>query len=138
MPRPDSALIVDDEAHVRAFLRLLLREAGILDCEEASNGAQALEMITHRKPGLLMLDVNLPLVSGLAVLAQVRKSDPDIPVIMVSSESTMKTVQESVRLGAIGYLLKQQPKEKVLRSLFELLDSLDAEEPEPDSEDAVE
>ena len=125
MGRPTTALIVDDESHVRTYLRMLLREAGIESCEEAADGASALAQIQKQPPGLVLLDVNMPGLSGLAVLEKIAAIDPDLPVVLVTAESAIHTVQEAMRLGAAGYILKQSPKADALASLRELLESMD-------------
>ena len=124
MPRPTNALIVDDEPHVRAFLRLVLKELGITTCWEAPDGAQALEMVVRHKPELVLLDVNLPVMGGLEMLAKLQVIAPEIPVIMMSSESALKTVREAARLGAWAYVLKHNPKADILKALREAIDSL--------------
>ena len=130
MSRPTNALIVDDEPHVRAFLRLLLKELGITTCWEAPDGAQALEMVAQHKPELVLLDVNLPVMGGLQMLAKLQVIAPDIPVIMMSSEIALKTVREAARLGACAYVLKHNPKAETSKALREAIDLLgdDADE----------
>jgi two-component system chemotaxis response regulator CheY len=128
MARPTNALIVEDEVHVRVFLRLLLKEAGIEQVWEAGDGAKALAMAAEHKPELMLLDVNMPVMSGLDVLAQLNAEQPEIPVIMVTSQSAMKTVLEATKLGAVGYILKHSPKAEVLKMLRETIDELAAED----------
>ena len=129
MAYPKNALIIDDESHVRAFLRLLLREVGIEECWEAGDGASALQMAQQHKPELVLLDINMPGISGLQVLAQLQQAGFTNPVVMVTSQSAISTVSEAVRLGASGYLLKHCPKEETLMSLREVLDTVSGEEP---------
>ena len=129
MALPSNALIVDDEPHVRTFLRLLLREVGVTECWEATDGGQALAMALHHQPELILLDINLPVMSGLEVLDQLRAAKCESPVIMVTSQSAMKSVLESARLGAIGYILKHSPKDQALTTLRETLARLE-DEPE--------
>jgi two-component system, chemotaxis family, chemotaxis protein CheY len=125
MSRPTNALIVDDEAHVRMFLRLLLKELGIASTWEAGDGAAAVDLTVRHKPELVLLDINLPVMNGLQALAQLRELEPDIPVIMVTSQTALGSVQQAVRLGAIGYVLKHVPKNEALKLLREALDSLE-------------
>lgn len=127
MPRPTNALIVDDEAHVRVYVRVLLRELGIVDVWEASNGVEAIEQLNAHEPELLLLDVNLPLMGGIEVLRELQGAGWDMPVVMMTAASSMKTVKEAAELGARGYLLKQSPKEESLARLREILDDLAAE-----------
>ena len=124
MPRPTNALIVDDEAHVRAYLRLLLKEAGIESVWEAADGAQALVMVGEHRPELVLLDVNLPMMNGLEVLRHLTAEYPHLPVIMVTSQSAMKTVLESAKLGATAYILKHSPRAEALELLREALAQL--------------
>ena len=128
MARPTNALIVDDEAHVRAFMRLLLREVGIDDCWEAGDGNTGLLLAQKHRPGIVLLDINLPGLNGLEVLAQLKKVDEDMPVVMATSQSSITTVSEAVRLGALGYLLKHSSKEEAVKALREIVDSLADEE----------
>ena len=125
MGRPTTALIIDDESHVRTYLRMLLRESGIESCQEAADGATALALIEQQPPGLVLLDVNMPGMSGLELLAKIAAIDPDLPVVMVTAESLIQTVKEAMRLGASGYILKQAPKSETLASIRELLESMD-------------
>lgn len=139
MARPNNALIVDDEPHVRTFVRMLLKEVGITQCWEAQDGAQALAMVMHHRPELVLLDINLPIMNGLEVLEQLRTARADLPVIMVTSQSAMKTVLESVRLGAVGYMLKHSSKDEALKTLRDALANIEegnlgeppVDEPEP-------
>lgn len=127
MPRPTTALIVDDEPHVRVFLQLLLKEAGIVTTWQAVDGAQALAMAALHRPEVVLLDVNLPIMGGLEVLEQLGRMLPEVPVIMVTSQGAMKTVLEAVKLGAAAYILKHIPRAEALKMLCEALDSVDDE-----------
>lgn len=133
MPRPTNALIVDDEPHVRTFLRLVLKEIGIATTWEAGDGAEALALFNQHHPELVLLDVNLRMMNGLQVLQQLLAAEPELPVIIVSSENAMKTVHEALRLGALDYILKHTSKEKILGALRETLAELENEETEDDS-----
>ncbi len=134
MARPTNALIVDDEAHVRVFVRLLLKQVGIEQTWEAGDGVQALAMIAQHRPELVMLDINLPMMGGLEVLAALQHERSSPPVIMMSSQSSMKTVTECVRLGATAYILKHSPRPVAFKMLKEALDGLE-DAPQPEDED---
>ena len=124
MPRPTNALIVDDEAHVRVLIRLLLKQLGIETIWEAADGAAALEQAAAHNPHVVLLDINLPQVGGLEVLAKLKAAHPAIPVIIVSSQSTMKTVIQTRELGAEAYVLKHAPKSEVLQMLSDAFDNI--------------
>jgi len=136
MARPTNALIVDDEAHVRVFVKMLLKQQGIETTWEARDGVQALALVAQHDPELVMLDINLPLMSGLEVLAALQAERPELPVIMVSSQSSMKTVTECVKLGATSYILKHSPRAEAAKMLGEALAGL-GDEPEGADADAT-
>lgn len=125
MPRPINARIVDDESHVRTFVRLLRREVGIQECREASDGGAALDLVGRHQPQLLLLDVNMPQMNGIELLARLREAQSDIPVVIVSAPSSISVVNEAARLGAVGYVLKHSPKAEVLAARRDVLDSLE-------------
>ena len=124
MPRPVNALIVDDEAHVRILIRMLLKQLGIETVWEAADGSAALEATDAHNPDVILLDINLPQVGGLEVLAKLKAAHPSIPVIIVSSQSTMKTVIQTRELGAEAYVLKHAPKSEVLQMLSDAFDAI--------------
>ena len=129
MPRPTTALIVEDEAHVRVFLRLLLKECGIDTTWEAADGAQAIALVAQQRPELVLLDINLPVMNGLEVLQVLHDEQPHLPVVMVTAQSAMKTVLECVKLGAVAYILKHSSKDEAVRMLQEALTGLEAVAP---------
>ena len=127
MARPTNALIVDDEAHVRAFMRLMLRELGIEQCWEAGDGVTAVQLAQQHSPELVLLDINLPGLSGLEVLAQLKEVNPNIAVVMATAQRAMNNVSESLRLGAVGYLLKHSPRDETLAALRDVIETLEDE-----------
>jgi len=126
MPRPVSALIIDDEPHVRVVFRVLLKQLGIETTWEAADGASALEQASAHLPQVVLLDINLPQIGGLEVLARLKAAHPAMPVIIVSSQSTMKTVIQTRELGAEAYVLKHAPKSEVLQMLSDAFDNIAA------------
>ena len=124
MPRPTNALIVDDEAHVRAFMKLMLRELGINECWEAGDGVTALQLAQQHAPQLILLDINLPGLNGLEVLAQLKEVNPDFTVVMATAQRAMSNVNEALRLGAAGYLLKHSPRDETMAMLRDVIDGM--------------
>ncbi len=120
MPRPANALIVDDEPHVLVLLKGILKQLGIETVWEALDGTEALSKASINKPDVVLLDINLPEVNGLQVLAQLKADHPKMPVIIVSSQGTLKTFDRARELGAAGYVLKFAPKSEILRMLSEV------------------
>lgn len=124
MSRPVNALIVDDEPHVIVLLRNLLKQLGIENIWEAADGDEALDKAEANNPDVVLLDLNLPRVGGLEVLAKLKASRPRIPVIIVSAQGTLKTFERARELGAEGYVLKYAPKSEVLQMLSDTFDSI--------------
>jgi DNA-binding NarL/FixJ family response regulator len=124
MPRPSTALIVDDEPHVHVYLRILLKQLGVATVWDAAEGHTALELAAEHKPDVVLLDVNLPQVSGLELLARLKAAHPDMHVIIVSVESKPETLVQAHDLGADAYVLKHLPRAKVLQMLSETFDSM--------------
>ncbi len=131
MPRPVNALLVDDEPHVRLLIKTLLKQLGITTVWEAGDGTTALELAGAHKPNVVLLDINLPQMGGLQVLAKLKAAHPDMPVIIVSSQSTMKTVMQTRELGAEAYVLKHAPKSEVLQMLSDAFDNIAEETEDP-------
>ena len=124
MPRPATALIVDDEEHVHVYMRILLKQLGIKTVWDAAEGYAALEMAAEHKPDVVLLDINLPHISGLELLAKLKAAHPEMHVIVVSVESKPETLVQAHELGADAYVLKHLPRAKVLQMLSDTFDSI--------------
>ena len=118
------ALIVDDEAHVRMYLRLLLGAAGLKTIREAANGVEACERYQEERPDVVLLDVNMPRCAGAETIDRLKALDPDAAVIMMTSLNDMTVVNDFARRGAYAYILKHLPKPRVQQMLIEALEQL--------------
>lgn len=117
-------LIVDDSPVMRSFVKRTLQIAGMTpqECLEASNGAEALQILGNYQPDLILTDINMPVLDGESLLKAL-KADPanrDIPVVVVSTDSTENRVETLLSLGASGYVKKPFAPE----CLSELLDKV--------------
>jgi CheY-like chemotaxis protein len=118
-----SILVVDDEAHIRKFISLLLRHLGVKRVFEATNGSEALDVYVAQRPDLVMLDVNMPVMDGIETLRELKKLNPDCVVVMLTSLANRQTVDEAVALGAANYIRKDAPFEEIGRALAETIDT---------------
>jgi putative two-component system response regulator len=100
-----SVLIIDDNESVREVLSKALGAARYI-VAKAADGETGLSMIRSWKPDIVLLDVQMPGMSGTAVFRQLRKIAADIGVIMITSVDSIDTVRETLKLGAFDYLLK--------------------------------
>jgi DNA-binding response OmpR family regulator len=101
-PRP-LVLVVDDAEHIRELIRVILRDQAVA---EAENGEEGLLLVRALRPDVVILDVMLPLRSGLEVLAEIR-ADPElasIPVLVITAQPT--TRDEALAAGADAYFEK--------------------------------
>ncbi|HEY5227166.1 MAG TPA: response regulator [Opitutaceae bacterium] len=128
-----SILLVDDEAHIRKFISLLLRHLGVSRILEAPNGSEALEVYKRETPDLVMLDVNMPIMDGIETLRALKAINPDCVVVMLTSLANRQTIDEAVALGAANYIRKDAPPEEIGRALADTIDNC-FESEEPDEE----
>lgn len=119
---PSTVLIVDDEAHIRAYVKLLLGTFGVEEFYEAGDLDAARELWRRHRPGLVMLDLNLPGGSGLEFLKDVRAEDEEAYVVMLSGNAQLGTVKEAVAGGADGFIRKDSPRDQVLAELTEIFE----------------
>ncbi len=98
-------LIIDDDDLVRGSLKAFLLRRGFL-VEAAEDGPRGLKALARNRPDVVLLDLRMPGMDGLEVLAEIRRLDPDLPVIVASGAGVMDDVMQSLRLGAWDFLLK--------------------------------
>ena len=100
-------VLVDDHSVVRAGLRHVLdADPSVLVVGEAATAADAVQRVATLKPDLVILDVSMPAASGLAVIGRLREVSAETRVLMLSMHADAEYVRESERLGAAGYVLK--------------------------------
>jgi CheY-like chemotaxis protein len=105
-----AVLVVDDNQYTRKMIRNLLVNCGVKDVFEANDGIAALDAIRSIAPDVVVLDWEMPLLSGAELVRIVRSPGvfpmPDIPIIMLSAHGERWRVVEAVRLGVHEYLVK--------------------------------
>ena len=114
-------LVVDDEAHIRKFVSLMIKALGEPTVLQAANGTEALEVYEREKPQLVLLDVNMPRVDGLQTLRNLKRVDPQCTVVMLTSLVNRQTVEECLQLGAMGYLRKDNPPDEIAAQLKKII-----------------
>lgn len=101
-------VLVDDHGIVRQGVRTLLEEqADILVIGDCEDGAQALTLVQRMRPNVLVADLMMPGLAGLDLIQRVRQSSPATQVVVLSMYADVAYVVESLRRGAIGYVVKQ-------------------------------
>jgi DNA-binding NarL/FixJ family response regulator len=100
-------LIADDSRDIRALLRMRLeRDDRFTVVGEASDGAQAIEMVEELKPDVVVLDLGMPVMDGLEALPLIQKVHPDVKVAVLSSFPAAQVEHQARKLGAVLYLEK--------------------------------
>ena len=106
-------LIIDDEKSIRDIFSLMLKEKGYI-VETAENGKEGLSKTKKFIPDIVLLDMNLPDVSGIEVLSEIKKSLPKTEIIIMTAYGTIKNAVEATKLGAYDYLEKPVDNEELL------------------------
>lgn len=98
-------LVVDDEPEICDFLKSFFEERDY-EVRTAASGEQALELVEKFRPQIVLLDIKMGTVDGLAVLREIKQQHPAIKVIMVTAIETTDKIEEAMRLGADNYITK--------------------------------
>lgn len=120
MSRPVKVMIVDDHAIVREGLSMLLgEETGVEVVGEARDGSEALTRIGLLQPDVVLMDLVMPEMDGIAATAQIREQYPDCQVLVLTSFAEDQRVPDAIQAGAVGYLLKDVLKADLLRAIHD-------------------
>lgn len=113
--RKPRLVLVDDHPVVREGIRSYLSSRGVAEIVgEAANGAEAMQQVRALRPDVVLMDINLPDVSGFVVTEKLRHELPDVRVLIITMHESREYAVQIVRSGASGYLLKEaKPAEMV-------------------------
>lgn len=115
---PIRVLLVDDQDLFREGLHTLLSVQPAVDViGEASNGEEALALAVRLQPDVVLMDVQMPVLDGVAATRQLKRTLPDCQVIMLTTFDDDEYVFEGLRAGALGYLLKDTSSESLLNAI---------------------
>lgn len=112
-----SLLVADDHQVVRLGLRNILEGTGINVTAEATTGEEVFQKVAAEKPDVVLLDVRMPNGDGLHVLGRLKLEYPELPVIVFSSYDNPTYVARAVALGAAGYVLKEDTRERLMEAI---------------------
>lgn len=111
-------LLVDDQALFREGLRTLLSVQGDLEVVgEAGNGEEALRLALNLRPAVVLMDLQMPVLDGVAATRRLHESLPECRVIVLTTFDDDEYVFEGLRAGAVGYLLKDAPSAKLIEAI---------------------
>ena len=114
-------LVIDDEAGIRDSLRMILEYEGY-DVSSAPGGEEGIAIVEREAPEVVFLDVKMPGMDGLDVLARIKTITDATPVIIISGHGTVSTAVEATRRGAFDFLEKPLASDRVLLTVRNALD----------------
>lgn len=115
-------MLADDHAVLRSGLRLLIDKQDDLEVVgEAGNGAEALLLAADLQPDIILLDINMPEVDGLQALPQLKEQAPHSRVLILTMHDDVGYLQQALKAGAAGYVLKQAVDMELLMAIYAAL-----------------
>jgi DNA-binding NarL/FixJ family response regulator len=115
-------LIADDHEAVRKGVCAILGSREDIEiCGEAQNGKEAVEKAESLKPDLVVLDITMPVLSGLEAAREIRKILPRVPILILSMHESNQLIEEAKKVGVQGYVTKTQVGGTLLQAVDALL-----------------
>src|SRR5271168_4621097 len=115
MPR---VLIVDDHAFIRRGVQTILHSFPEWEfCGEAENGKEAIRLAAELKPELIIMDVSMPGLNGIEATRAIRKTQPDVKIVLLTLHESAELLRSAFRAGARGYLLKTDAEQELVKAL---------------------
>jgi two-component system, NarL family, invasion response regulator UvrY len=115
-------LIVDDHPIIRTGLRRLLSSEPDIEIREAASGREAISAFREDRPALVILDLNLPGLGGLEVIARLKIADPAARILVLSMHDEEIHVTRALQAGAIGYISKNAPPGEIIEAIRRVAD----------------
>jgi len=116
-----TVLLAEDHALVREFFRkMIVTQADLELVGEATDGHEAVVMAIELHPAVVLMDVAMPLLDGVRAMCQILEAVPTTKVIMLSAYDDESFVEDSVKFGAMGFLLKQTSASSVCHAIREV------------------
>jgi DNA-binding NarL/FixJ family response regulator len=118
MTKPIRLLIVDDHFVVRAGLRDVLSSQPDFEVVgEATNGVEAVALVDRLKPDVVLTDLSMPQMSGVTAIGRIKAEHREIQILVLTSYDSDSDVLPAIEAGAIGYLLKDAPREELYSAI---------------------
>jgi DNA-binding NtrC family response regulator len=115
-----NVLLVDDDSSVRRVLQFKLQKRGF-SVETAADGLEALQALKEKRFDLLLSDIRMPKLDGIALLNEAKSTQPDIKVILITAHATVTQAVQAVKLGAFDYITKPFEDEELFVAIDKAL-----------------
>ncbi len=112
-----TVLVADDSGTMRKIIIRSLNAVGIKSVLEAADGAQAVSLFKPGEFDLVLTDWNMPGKTGLEVTREIRAQDPEVPIIMITTEAEKRRVVEAIEAGVTDYLVKRFTRDTLKEKL---------------------
>jgi len=111
-------IICDDQAIVRDGLEMLLKlEPDIEIVGVAEDGAMAFEMVASAGPDIVLMDLKMPVMNGVEATRKIRTEHPEVKVLVLTTYDEDEWVYDAIQAGAVGYLLKDTPRDELVKAI---------------------
>jgi two-component system, NarL family, invasion response regulator UvrY len=115
-------LVVDEHPIIRSGLRRLLADEPEIEIREAAGGREAISAFKEDRPALVILDLNLPGLGGLEVIARLKIADPAARILILSMHDEEMHVTRALQAGALGYITKNARPEEIIEAIRRVAD----------------
>lgn len=112
-------LVADDEGHIRNIIGRIVKALGAEVVAEAGDGEEAARLFEVTRPDIVILDINMPRLTGDQALARMLEIAPSTIAIMMTAQDTIDAVRDCLEIGARNYILKSNPAQEIYRLLGE-------------------
>jgi DNA-binding NarL/FixJ family response regulator len=111
-------LLADNHIVIRSGLRAFLQtRRNFHICGETHDGQEALDLAVLKKPDVVVINVNLPVINGIAATRQIRRAVPGTEILIYTAESNDDLIREVLSAGALGYVLKSAPDQQIIEAV---------------------
>jgi YesN/AraC family two-component response regulator len=112
-------LVADDEGHIRSVIGRIVQALGGEVVAEAADGEQAVRLFEVTRPDVVILDINMPSLTGDQALGRMLAIEPATIAVMMTAQDTIDAVRACLELGARNYILKSNPAQEIYRLMGE-------------------
>lgn len=113
-----TVLVVDDHAFIRRGVRSILEPFPEWElCGEAANGQEAIQKASELHPSIVVMDVSMPVLDGIAATLAIKKSQPQTHIILLTLHNSRELLSRAFQAGARGYVLKADVDDELLKAL---------------------